>query len=51
MGIPLAKTHSIPVIQRSMVFNGIILMAINGKMCQGCYGCMLTNIVVKGKAP
>ena len=36
MGIyTFGKTHLILVIQRSMVFDGIILMAINGKIFQG----------------
>ena len=33
--IPLAKPHRISNIQKLMVFNGIILMASNGKICHG----------------
>ena len=33
--VPLAKTPLISIIQRSMISNRIILMAINGEICQG----------------
>ena len=33
--IPLAKPHLIPIIQRSMVFNGIILILALEKLAKG----------------